>query len=991
MTLAKLSGSTSLVCAGLAGLCISASVASDHVIEVASGVVQELSVPIDTADRVVKTGAGTLVLPAGNSFRGGVLVENGILRADYQASGLQSTHLALDGATYSAPAYLQVVGGSFTAPVAESGNGTISLNRYAGIVPYDQDLTINFGGDGRKLTVGENGFTPTDLILNNSTTCKSTLVNPIDQNGAENLTIKSGSAPLYIQHFTNSVNSGELNFWGGSLVFDAGSFFRTRRVSWRDGTVAFTNATIRMYNDFKVGCSDGNSGLARVTLVNCDKKTSWGTDHVNGNDGTTFTIDGGTYVNVGGMRLGEISGKTGTLILTNNVRYTCTDGGGSAGFYLGNGSRVLQAGGLVELNDQWARLLVADGVYEMTGGVMTNNAGWMNDFQIGSENNAALAGAFLMKGGRVYLGSSVSVQVGASGKGTFLQTGGEVNVGGYCAPGRYATGIGSMLIHGGQFTHRLSSGGTFNVGEEGSGYVSVANGGVLEVVDNDGVVLASSWSSGAKGMVRLSPGGLLKAKRIKGTDNTSSFVFNGGTFEISGYSGASINNTNSIINTYVDRAVVTSLGGAIDNGNQPTIRLARALISSAVADDTCEAMGHRWKFDGESLADCVGDSPATIGGTVEWTKDAVRLKGTAQGTSYVKLGTGLLPTDGRGTTIEVTFTLNKHTNWARIFDFGATGADLCWTFNRGGSSSTFISIKGLPSWTGSYRLVEGRRYQVSLVFDHEYDGTWKLTGYIHEPGTGTLLETARLTAPKTFSLGDFSAIDCRLGCSSAATDDDPGADYEDVRIYNRAMTEAQLAEDAVDGADKIFYFTKKGAGELLMSGANTYPVGTRVAEGALKLADGATLPQSEIRVDANATLALNVTAQQASRLEGAGRVAGGSLTVAGAILPGGMETVGTLTLDGTTLVAGTGAKLVVDTANGTSDCLELTGNVDLSSFDLELANPEALDEETSYVIVRAATVTGTFRSATLPRHWRLLYGPTSVRLSNGNGLKIIIR
>ena len=192
-------------------------------------------------------------------------------------------------------------------------------------------------------------------------------------------------------------------------------------------------------------------------------------------------------------------------------------------------------------------------------------------------------------------------------------TGGEVNVGGYCAPGRYATGIGSMLIHGGQFTHRLSSGGAFNVGEEGTGYVSVANGGVLEVADNDGVVLASSWSSGARGMVRLSPGGLLKAKRIKGTDNTSSFVFNGGTFEISGYSGVSINNTNSIINTYIDRAAVTSLGGAIDNGNQPIIRLARPLISSAVADDTCEEMGYRWKFDGESLADCVGSGKARNG------------------------------------------------------------------------------------------------------------------------------------------------------------------------------------------------------------------------------------------------------------------------------------------------------------------------------------------------------------------------------------------
>ena len=115
------------------------------------------------------------------------------------------------------------------------------------------------------------------------------------------------------------------------------------------------------------------------------------------------------------------------------------------------------------------------------------------------------------------------------------------------------------------------------------------------------------------------------------------------------------------------------------------------------------------------------------------------------------------------------------------------------------------------------------------------------------------------------------------------------------------------------------------------------------------------------------------------------------MTVEGPILPGGKDAVGTLTLDGTTLVAGTGAKLVVDVANGASDCLTLTGNVDLSSFDLELANTEALDRDVCYVIVSAAAVTGTFRSAELPRHWKLLYEPTKVMLSNNDGLTIIFR
>lgn len=961
----------------LGGWSVTAETA-DRVFDVASGHVEELPAPLDTDQRIVKTGAGTLVLPAGNSFRGGVLVSEGTLCADYEASGLKSTHLTIDGASYLSPAYLQVVGSSFTAPVAASGEGTVTLNRYAGIVPYDRPLTIDFGGDGRKLVVGEDGFTPTDLILNNSTACSARLVNPIDQKGMDNLTLKSGAAPLYVHHFTNSVNQGELNFWGGSLVFDGGSFFRTRRASWRDGTVLFTNATIRMYNDFSVGGSDSNSGVAKVTLKDCDKKTSWGTDHVNGNAGTVLTIDGGTYLNVGGMRIGEVAGKTGTLVLTNDVRYTCTDGNGT-GFYIGNGGRIVQTGGTVELNSDNAQIVVSDGVYEMTGGELTTTKAWMNDFEIGSANDRALAGTFLMKGGRVSLGSSVSVQVGSHGTGTFLMTGGEVDVGGYFVPGRYKTGIGSLLVHGGRFTHRIATGGSFNVGEEGSGCVSVANGGVLDVADNDGVALASSWSSGAKGSVLLSPGGVLKAKRIKGSDNETSFVFNGGTFEVNGYSGASINNTNSIINTYVTRAAVTSLGGAVDNGDLPTIRLARPLVA-ATADEASEALAHRWKFDGNSLADCVGTSAATVGGAVEWTSRAVRLLGTAQGTSYVKLGTGLLPTDGRGVTIETTLTLNRHTNWARIFDFGAVGADFYWTYNRGGSSSTFISIKGLPStWTGTYRLAEGRRYHFALVLDRQHDGTWQVNAYIHDPATGELLEAARLVAPKAFSLAPFASADCRLGCSCAATDDDPAADYEDVRLYNRAMTEEQVRASATEGADRRYYFAKKGGGSLTMSGANAYAVGTQVAEGVLRLADGATLPPTELRVDAGATLELNATAQQASRLEGLGTLKGGSLTVNGPILPGGEGVTGRLTLEGTALTGGVGGRLVVDVASGACDCLSVTADLDLSSLELEVS----LDGPTSrsdHVIVRAASVSGEFKSVKLPRGWTLSYGTTDVKL-----------
>lgn len=960
--------------------------ASDYVVDVGSGKVQELLSPLDTDQRLVKRGPGTLVLPSGNSIRGGVLVSEGVLRADYVASGLNATHVAIDGESYLSPAYLQVVGDSFTAPVSATGNGTVSLNRYAGIVPYDRPLILNFGGDGRKLIVGENGFTPTDLILNNSTSYSVELLNPVDQKGKGNLTLKSGMAPLYVNHYTNSVRQGELNFWGGSLTFGDRSFFRTYRASWRDGVVLFTNATIRMYNDFSVGGNDSNSGVAKVTLKDCDKSTSWGTDHVNGNAGTVLTLDGGTYKNVGGMRLGEVTGKTGRLILTNNVQYACTDGGES-GFYLGNGSRVEQYGGKVSLDVDSAQITIADGTYEVFGGELRGTKSYMKDCQIGSVNDASKSGAMVVRDGLVYLGTSSSVQIGSYGAGTFLQTGGETSFGGSFAVGRYATGFGSLRVHGGHFVHRSSV--SIIVGELGRGTASVANGGVMEILDANGIMLGNAWGADAKkssGTLVLSPDGLLKARRIAGAEGEATLVFNGGAFEVNGD-----NQTNSIINaTYVNRAAVTALGGVIDSGANPVVRLARPLVA-ATADEASEALSHRWKFDAGSLADCIGGSTATIGGIVDWTPTAVRLKGGARGTSCIRLGTGLLPTDGRGATIQTTLTINKHTNWARVFDFGNEKAPLTWTFNRGGASSTFIAINGISveSWTGAYRLVAGNRYHFALVFDHEQDGTWRIVGYIHDPATGELLDMARLSAPKTFSLAQFASVDGRLGCSSAETDDDPSADYEDVRIYNRAMTADQVRASAMEGPDKIYYLSKKGNGRLLMSGANAYTVGTHVAEGSLRLADGATLPKTELRVDAGAVLQLNAVTQEVSRFEGAGTVMGGTLVVNGPILPGGDGKTGVLTFDGTTLSGGNAGKLVIDIFGGTSDRLQATGTLDLSTLDVEIL-VDALSPMESYEIVRASTVVGMFRQVKVPRGWTLSYGKSSVKLCR-RGLSVVFR
>ena len=140
---------------------------------------------------------------------------------------------------------------------------------------------------------------------------------------------------------------------------------------------------------------------------------------------------------------------------------------------------------------------------------------------------------------------------------------------------------------------------------------------------------------------------------------------------------------------------------------------------------------------------------------------------------------------------------------------------------------------------------------------------------------------------------------------------------------------------------------------------------------------------------ADATLDLNGTSQTAKELGGTGTVKGGTLAVTDTIQPGGRKTVGTLTVDGTSLTSGT---LVVDLgANGASDCLAVTGTLDLSNLSLALGDATTLDETKIYTIATATEVTGTFAHADIPKKWRASVLGSQVKLVYANGTMLLFR
>ncbi|MBQ6339931.1 MAG: autotransporter-associated beta strand repeat-containing protein, partial [Kiritimatiellae bacterium] len=782
---------------------------------------------------------------------------------------------------------------------------------------------------------------------------------------------------------STSTSAGVWNFWGGKQVLVGTRGTANERVDFfgycisnNAATLIFSNAVIRTSNDF-IGGSAYNH-LCHTTLVNCDKNSTGGWDYGGaGYTNTTFTIIGGTFArSSGNLVCGYTGSRVGTCVVTNGATVTAPT------FWTYPGGVYRQYDGTSTFNN----LQQFGGLVEMRGGQMNLKSG---EQHVGTSGPLGPS-AFAMYGGTVYVSDGQNMQIGSYSKGWFHQEGGEVSVPNYFAVGRYAAGVGLLDVHGGTFTHRNQN--YLRIAEDGTGTVSVANGGTF-------VDLAAyspiSQNAAGKGTAILSPDGTFETPQFRAgaAGRNSSVVFNGGTMKLrtNGY-------PTSFLDSTISRVTVSPYGGAIDTNGKGDFTLNRALGPTTDAGDLSEALAHRWSFKNGSLVDSVGGLTATVGGTVDLEDGAVRLKGTARGTSCVNLGTTLLPTDGRGATIEVWVTPLSFKSWSRVVDFGTgsegTGKDFYFSFNDGNNNASarthFRAIGTSLDCYISTALTPGRTYHLALVFAPQPDGTFLNTAYIHDATTGELLNVGQGKCAAGWTLANIPQENgCWLGHSSYASNNDPDARYHEVRIHHRPMSAAQTEASCLAGPDAVYYFRKKGAGTLTMTGANTYTVGTAVDAGTLKLASGATLPATEMWAGADATLDLNGTAQTARELGGTGTVKGGTLAVTETIQPGGRKAVGTLTVDGTSLTSGT---LVVDLdANGASDCLAATGTLDLSGLSLALGDVTALDETKVYTIATATEVTGTFAHADIPKKWRVSVLGSQVKLGYANGTILYFR
>jgi autotransporter-associated beta strand protein len=347
-------------------------------------------------------------------------------------------------------------------------------------------------------------------------------------------------------------------------------------------------------------------------------------------------------------------------------------------------------------------------------------------------------------------------------------------------------------------------------------------------------------------------------------------------------------------------------------------------------------LAHRWSFNGD-YSDSVGGATATPSSTtpdkITLSSTDVRLAGGAKGTSAILLPGNLLPNANAPVTIELWAKTHAVTNWSRIFDFGSsTTSYMVMTWTQGvnvNQDRVEVRWGGDPSFTKTDNSMQpyvlNQDYHIAFVVTPfgGINNTTLIQWVRHNLITG---EKKRGSMSTTWTLASLVANNMFLG-RSQHPDNDAAATYNEVRIWNSALPELQLDENALLGPD-------------------TLP--SEVNDDYL------------VNLSSGSTLDLMGGTSEVDTLTGSGLVSNGSLVLTG--------------------------KLLVDATAVGSNSLQLEGSLTFAEgATIEVINPELLVPGRGYTVARASSVSGTLNWTNPPNSdWVVKFADGQLKLYSQN-------
>jgi fibronectin-binding autotransporter adhesin len=435
---------------------------------------------------------------------------------------------------------------------------------------------------------------------------------------------------------------------------------------------------------------------------------------------------------------------------------------------------------------------------------------------------------------------------------------------------------GTTLVEG---TLRLAKPGAL-----GSGTLTLL-GGVLEnAVPNDFALPADllqawggsftlsgqKWNLGSGGVQVLAPTALQLAAPVV---QLSGSLSGSGSLSLSGPGSLVLSGSNTLSAIQLNSGSLVILSSASAQ-NVPIQMGASARVSLQPQQLTPSGLIHRWSFSeatGSALNDSIGNAhgsiqtPAGNAANATLQGGSLRLQGGNKGTaSYGSLPGSVL--EGlTSTTIEVWASLDAVTGWPRIFDFG-NGTNQANSFVVAFSAGTDLSRPAIRdvSYTGDVQssigvsATLGRIYHWALV----WDAPGQLVKLYREGVYLCSFSNAGHT------LAEIPRDAFWLGRAHFG-DDTAQATYAEVRMWNRALTAAEVAASAQAGFENLEAGTlnvqtlltgpgqlESSAGTVVLGGSNQHTGGTNVVAGTLVVTSASALGSGPVVVQAGAALEL---------------------------------------------------------------------------------------------------------------------------------------
>ena len=221
---------------------------------------------------------------------------------------------------------------------------------------------------------------------------------------------------------------------------------------------------------------------------------------------------------------------------------------------------------------------------------------------------------------------------------------------------------------------------------------------------------------------------------------------------------------------------------------------------------------HRWSFTDGSLADTgiVGGKTATEqtanSGTISYANNAVTFSGGARGDCWLNLGAGVIPASG-DLTIEIWGQQNSVRKWQRMFSVGRADnyfLSMTWANYQGNVNGDMVQVKrgGDLISGGTEKLCPynlGTKYHISMRIHPREDGKSDIFCAKRNAETGAVEKSYSWTTTAAWTPSEYASYDFYL--NHGFDNDDASATYDEVRIWDCALSDDELTANAVAGPD----------------------------------------------------------------------------------------------------------------------------------------------------------------------------------------------